>query len=130
MTPRRGRPLIPTLLHPPFRPKEPNTSLPLSHPHTMTCRNAQVLVVGHLPRLLAGLHDLVLGRGQETDVVEPRGPAAGDLSGVVVVLGVVDPAVTAGNLLGSVKVLKVTVAELVGADWTVSMWFPRTLLCV
>jgi hypothetical protein len=87
-------------------------------------------VVGHLPRLLAGLHDLVLGRGQETDVVEPRGPAAGDLSGVVVVLGVVDPAVTAGNLLGSVEVLKVTVAELVGADWTVSMWFPRTLLCV
>jgi len=50
-------------------------------------------------------------------VGEPRSPAAGDLRGVEVVLGKVDPTVTTGNLLSGVVVLVVAVAELVLADW-------------
>ena len=46
---------------------------------------------------------------------DPGVPAWRDLRTIVLVLGVVDPAVPSRNLLLSIVVLKVTVAELVGS---------------
>lgn len=78
--------------------------------------HSQGLVPLDLPGLLALDNDLVLGRGVEADVGQPRGPGARDLGDVEVVLDEVDPALAARLLLARVVVLVVPVSELVLAD--------------
>lgn len=86
---------------------------------------SQGLVPLDLPGLLALENNLVLGRGVEADLGEPRSPGARDLRSVEVVLDEVNPALTAGLLLARVVVLVVPVAELVLTNcWlATNRWF-------
>lgn len=57
----------------------------------------------------------ILGRGLIDDIADPRVPSGLNLGGVVVVLGVLDPARSEGQFL---VVLKVLVARAIGTDET------------
>jgi len=80
-------------------------------------RAPRLRVVGDGAGLLEGavakLHECVLRRRRVDRVADPGVPARVDLGGVVVVLGVLDPAGAQGQLLA---VLEEAVARAVGAD--------------
>lgn len=69
--------------------------------------------LGRLEDAGAGGHEVVLDRGLVDRVADPGVPSGLDLTGIVVVLGVLDPAGTKGQLL---HVLEELVAGAVSAD--------------
>lgn len=79
-------------------------------------RAGHVLNERGLPRGRQLFHNDIVCRGIFTDVVDPRMPLGRHLGGVEVVLRVVDPSMSARNLLLGVQLLKVSVAELVSAN--------------
>lgn len=78
----------------------------------------EVLMPGSFPRWRQVLHNWVLCRWVLSDMADPTMPFGRHLSRAVIVLGKVYPSMPTRNLLCPVQILKVTVAEAVGANKT------------